>query len=399
MAAQGFLGFSPEKSQLLISILGGLGSALSSGEPVGPALINPVLQTMTARNTKNLAQQTAQQMQQGGQYDQLVQAVSEAGGSLKVDAAGTKIDLPSAGVGQTKGTPGVYDPAADPQAGLLQSLIQMLGGGAEERVKASNINPPSGQSDEDGSLVGLDPTTVLGAMTYGQQERALQTKQLQDALNLQIKEFENQPVYQDPKTGITFNRKQYIDWMKVQKESKPISYKEFEEINKAREENGIPTIDYDTYMQWYQSSTKYKDYVRVQENYYNKTGEVYDKTYDEWLKEQARAGAVNVNLSDYRGKLETSAEVKTESYFKSPDFIRDLEKDLNEDVMYNLLRSDTTPEGVEKLNNIRMSIMRSRLTTYYDQVSPKLQRNKQTGQIGFVVVKDGKVEMIPWPFN
>jgi len=176
---------NPLENLLLLQYLSGAGSAISAGQPIGPAVNEVTQQNISARNYMKILQRML-----GGSFQE--------GEKMTMDSKGMKINVPSQSVNVS---PNAQDPTTQARAGsLVQSPTQtgispqqlqqlmamflMMGGGG-----AGGINPSSSPLGNlsGADLAGLTPQDISQALRLKLGSEALEQQKRTDLVDMMYK--------------------------------------------------------------------------------------------------------------------------------------------------------------------------------------------------------------------
>ena len=182
-------------------------------------------------------------------------------------------------------------------------------------------------------LAGLTPQDISTALRMKMKQDELQKQTVQQVYDNMYKgklmeQIDAQVATQSPRFEIPglgkVNASQYLDWEKLNRESKPNEAKLYEyALRQGYEGSFVDFMDR-------AKTTHKKDYDEAV-----KGG--YKGPFHNWMLEMAKAGAIN--LGEFTEREKTKKDIEAESYFSSGKFNADLDKKLEKytkDELWNI---------------------------------------------------------------
>ena len=163
---------------------------------------------------------------------------------------------------------------------------------------------------------------VADAPTDKAYKEALTNKAKQDMEN-------DRPIYQVPDSPVVLNAKDWIAYQKMNKETQTADIKNFEYAQQQGFTGGL--MDFKDAAK----TTHKKDYDEAV-----KTG--YKGTFNTWLTDMAKAGAIN--LGDLMHKESELTKLQGEKYFANPDWTTDLQRHIGSKDIQNRISDVQIPD-------------------------------------------------------
>ena len=311
------------ENQLFLQYLSGAGSAMSAGQPVGPALNQVTQQQISSRNYMKMLQKM---------LGKGVEFKSDAEGKATVIGELSKVLGMEEGEGQEQGT-GTLENAP------LGTSKQPSQGGL-----ISMLNPSSSPLGDftASDLAGLTPKDISQALQFKFAGEELGDKRINDIVDRELKRAQTigiTPSITIPGTDVKLTRKEYISWFTAaNKDERTAAIKNFEfaQTNKGGKFKG--------------SFEQFQDNAKTthMKNYIGAKDDGYVGSFNEWMLTMAKAGAIN--LGDIVARKEATKDVSAKKYFTDPKgLVQDVDKFISSDEVQNeLFQYSDTPQSLER---------------------------------------------------
>ena len=291
------------QNKLFLQYLSGAGSAIASGQPVGPALNSITQQNIAAQNYAKLLQRML-----GGDVPK--------GGKVVHSDKDTTIVLPKSELSTDQQGASV---SAQPSNAVVPS------GGTPNPFDYSQSGIPAAD------LAGLTPKDISSALSGAVNVKALEEQKIKDqayadylqAIAQQAKQTKKAPIKVPGVGELSFD-----EWKSLDTKTKAYSYYVFDTEKNHPEEKVL------SYNEWLQQS----DPVAIKQ-IYDLAKE--DKEFRDFYFESKKAGATNISIGDkVRGKVELG-KAAGQIYFNNPKWVDDINKQLeSKSVRSDILLAD-----------------------------------------------------------
>lgn len=268
------------ENKLFLQYLAGAGSAISAGEPVGPALSGITQQNISAQN-----------------YMKLLKQLLAGGGKINLDKENINIKAPVSAFGGEGETSKMGVPTGG--SGLDTSRYS-LGTQPSSFDIGELINPSASPLDISGAdLAGLTPEMISQALQLKFAGEELKRKTMADIVEstyygaatrrMEAEAARITPSISIPGTDIKLSRPEYI--------------------------------------QWYKAATKDERTAAIK-NYQLAVSEGYEGKFEDWMMSLAKAAG---GIPEFAAKRRLGKEIDIESKLAGPDFAQSVREDLMKD--------------------------------------------------------------------
>ena len=314
------------QNRLFLQYLSGAGGALSTGQPVGPALHDITQQNIGAQSQAALSQQYMEMLRKMLSGEEV-----PAGGKVTIDEKGTKLEVPK-GMGAT-GTPGAVGTPTPAPTGLPD--ISQLG----------TINPfaPSQPSVSAADLAGLGPQDVSRALSGATSVEALRQQSIANILST-FHDPLDRPYPVASETGEVISTR---EWKAL-----PSSEREYLAYLHTAKKLGLPEEELTRKFFSSLEPTEREKFVRAAMD---------DPAMKATAMELSRAGAPKISIGEkIAGKVaekKALGKLKGQLYFSDPDWIDDIDKRLgSEDIQREIFMESQKEGGDPELMRAKKTI-------------------------------------------
>jgi len=297
------------QNKLFLQYLSGAGGAMSSGQPVGPALDQITQQNIGAQSKDKLNKK----------YLEMLKQILEGGGDVKLGKDKTTINAPSVmfgGLGSELANPDYTNPGAG-----VKDIATSLRGEAAPQYgqvntnRTSFVNPSASPLDDisGADLAGLTAADVSQALSGAVNVQELQEKRLTDIANMNY-------IGQLSKESAARVRK--METPDVPKVTAAIENYEYAKRDGFK----------GTFSEWEKDAktTHQKEFDQAK-------AEGYKGNFQEWLRDITALGG-GLSLGEKVAEHEAFADVKSKKYFTDPKGIAaDVDKYVNTEEVQNKL--------------------------------------------------------------
>jgi hypothetical protein len=308
------------------------------------------------------------------------------------------------GEGPFKTNPSLAPDASPTKPSALTNFT--LGGGAGAANPFSTSQPDTNISAAD--LAGLTPEDISAALGASHAQQQLKQQSYRDMVDAIYKgtqianagvdtdykkaltdkarqDLENdKPLYPVEGTNLILNAKDFLNYQKLNQEDKPAAVKNYEYAKK----------------QGYTGSfTEFQDMAKTshKKDYDEAVAGGYKGTFNTWMTEMAKAGAIN--LGEKVKEHEAMTDLKGQDYFAGP-WINDLNKHLSsEDVQQTLMNVEGksgSPEYNANLKKTRRKVVIDFIENNIRARGGEIVDLRKEGKVGIWTVKwsSGKTKEI-----
>ncbi len=250
----------------------------------GGAALNPDMASIDKITQQNIAGQS-----QLGLTKKILAKMLASGGDFKVNKDKTSINVPTTALSEM----GIGDAF-----------------GLGEPEKATNVNPSPSSLDISGAdLAGLTPENIMQALSGAVSVENLKAQRVKDVISSQY--TQQLTTESRARTGQIVSPRTKDERTTAQKN-----------YDFAKSELGGNFKGSFTEFQDSSKTTHMKDYKRA-------TSGGYEGTFNDWLLEMRKAGAIRVSIGEKVAEKKAKAEIENQLYFKSVDWIDDIQKNFN----------------------------------------------------------------------
>ncbi|MBU2249231.1 MAG: hypothetical protein KKD77_20960 [Gammaproteobacteria bacterium] len=351
---------SPLENNLFLSFLSGAGASLAGPESAAVGINSMNQQYFGAKSKATLQDKYMKMLQAmlGGQttsYPAMFGELIKGGGKMTMDKDGFSLKAPKEalniggeeskiGIGSGSGGTSPNLSTTSPEMKDLMSLLNPSE--AQQGISGADLAGLTSQDVSQALAGALSVEGLRQETASGIAARALKARELASGERLtdaQIKKLEAEtseltPSITIPGTDIGLTRKQYIEWWKAAtKDERTAAIKNYEYAQNKGYKGSFEQF------QDAASTTHQKDYAKAK-------AEGYEKDFNTWMLEMAKAGAIN--LGDIVERKKATEDIEAQKYFTSPKGLtQDVSKYLNtEEVQNELFRYSNDPAklGLEK---------------------------------------------------
>ena len=329
------------QNQLFLQYLSGAGSALSAGEPIGPALNQVTQQQISSQNYMKMLQKM---LGKGVEFKSDAEGKATVTGELsKILGAEEGEDVFGGQFADQKTQPLGGASLQTPQlpATQNQQLNMPEKSGLNQGGIMSLLNPSSSPlgNFSPSDLAGLTPKDISEALKFKFAGEELGDKRINDAVDRAYKQTQitgATPSITIPGTDVKLTRKEYISWFtSASKDERTAAVKNYE-FAQSKGYKG----DFESF----QNSAS----TSQQKNFESAKKDGYVGSFNEWMLDMAKAGAIN--LGDIVARQEATKDVSAKKYFTDPKgLVQDVDKYVSSDEVQNeLFQYADTPQSLER---------------------------------------------------